>query len=213
VACASIEYRLANGGKDTVMDSVADCLDALSFLVQHAADFGLDPARVATFGSSAGGHLSLMAALAKPEDYPCDPAFDDHRPRLRCAVAYYPLTSLVHPELHKGSNFAKPERFLPVLGGPLDEKPEVAKKLSPVELLSKQAPPFLLVHGDADATLSHQHSLFFCSRAKELGVSADCLIVKGAGHGLQGTAIEPPPDVICQRTVEFFLAHLNANRP
>ena len=43
VACASIEYRLANGGKDTVMDSVADCLDALSFLVKHAADDGLDP--------------------------------------------------------------------------------------------------------------------------------------------------------------------------
>ena len=149
-----------------------------------------------------------MAALAKPNDYPCDPAFDDHRPRVRCGVAYYPLTSLVHPELHKGSNFAKPERFLPVLGGPLEEKPEVAKKLSPVELLSREGPRLLLVHGAADTTLSHQHSLFLCERAKEIGAPADCLIVQGAGHGLQGTAIEPPAEVICQRTVEFFLAHL-----
>jgi acetyl esterase/lipase len=208
VTCASIEYRLANGGKDTVMDSVADCLDALSFLAGHASEYGLDTTRIGVLGSSAGGHLSLMSALARPRDYPCDPAFDASRPQVRCGAAYYPLTTLVHPEVLKGSNFERPARFVPVLGGPLAERRDIALKLSPVELLSKESPPLLLVHGDQDATLSHQNSLFFCARAKETGAPAECLIVKGAGHGLQGTGLEPAADEIARRTIGFYLEHM-----
>lgn len=72
VTCASIEYRLAESGVATVMESVADCKDALRFLVKNARKFGIDPDRIALFGESAGGHLVLVTGLGDETDYPCD---------------------------------------------------------------------------------------------------------------------------------------------
>jgi len=208
VACASIEYRLADGGKATSMESVADCMDAISFLVKYAADYGLDPARVATYGSSAGGHLSLVTALGNPADYPCDPSFNDSRLKVRCEVAYYPATTFLDPEPMKGSNFERPQRLIPLLGGPIEEKRDIAAKLSPVELMTKDSPPVLLVHGEQDKTLSFKFSTFMRDRAKEIGAPVECILVQGADHGFRGEAIQPSLEEICQRSVEFFLKHL-----
>src|SRR5439155_10867872 len=70
IACATVEYRLANGGKATAYDSAADCKDAVQFLARNAAKYGLDPDRIGLFGSSAGGNLALVAALGDDADYP-----------------------------------------------------------------------------------------------------------------------------------------------
>ena len=65
VTCASIEYRLADGGAAKVIDSAADCKDAVRFLVKHADAYGLDPQRIGTFGSSAGGHLTFVGFVVE----------------------------------------------------------------------------------------------------------------------------------------------------
>lgn len=141
VMCASIEYRLANGGKATAYDSAADCKDAVRFLAGNGEKYGLDPERIGLFGSSAGGHLALVTALGDDKDYPCATKPDDRKGKIRCVAAYYPCTSFVHPEVLKGSNFERPPRFLPILGGSLDAKKEIARKLSPVELVQRDSPP------------------------------------------------------------------------
>ena len=122
IACVSIEYRLANGGKATAYDSAADCKDAIRFLAKNAEKYHLDPGRIGVFGSSAGGNLCLVTALGDDKDYPCDPALNGSGARIRCVAAYYPLTSFVNPEVLKGSNFERPERFVPILGGNLEDK-------------------------------------------------------------------------------------------
>ncbi len=154
VPCNQNDYRLANGGKWTAFDSPADCLDAVRFLAKNAERYQIDPDRIGIFGSSAGGNLGLVTALGEAKDYPCDPALDDHKGRIRCVAAYYPLTSFVNPDVLKGSNFERPQRFLPILGGSLEEKKDIARKLSPIELLKRHSPAIFLAHGDADRTLS-----------------------------------------------------------
>ena len=210
VACASIEYRLANGGAATVNESAADCKDAVRFLVKHAAQYGLDPQRIGTFGSSAGGHLTLVTALGEDRDFPCDPTLDGPRGKIRCVAAYYPLVSFVDPALMKGSNFERPQRLVPILGGPLEEKRDLARKLSPLGLLRPDSPAIFLAHGDADIVLSFQNSIALRDAAQAKGVSVECVIAKGAGHGFAGEAIEPSVAEINRRTVAFFLKHLRA---
>ena len=208
ITCASIEYRLANGAPATANESVADCKDAVRFLARHAAQYGLDADRIGTFGSSAGGHLTLVTALGEDRDYPCDPALDGPPVKIRCVAAYYPLTSFLRPELMKGSNFERPARLLPILGGLLEEKRELAGKLSPIELLTLRSPPIFLAHGDADAVLSFTNSTALRDAAQALKVPVECLISKGAGHGFRGDEIEPSVAEINRRTVEFFLKYL-----
>ncbi len=46
----------------TVMEIVEDVNRGVRFVRQHAAEYGVDPARLGVTGGSAGGHLGLMLA-------------------------------------------------------------------------------------------------------------------------------------------------------
>lgn len=59
---ASVEYRLAPEFKYPAQ--VDDTVDALEFLLTQGEDFGLDTRKVAVAGESAGGHLTIVSAMA-----------------------------------------------------------------------------------------------------------------------------------------------------
>jgi acetyl esterase/lipase len=208
VACASIEYRLVNGGKSNAYDAAADCKDAVRFLALNADKYELDPNRIGLFGTSAGGNLALVAALGDDTDYPCEVAPADLMGKVRCVAVYYPCTSFVNPELFKGTNFERPQRFVSLLGGSLDAKKDIARKLSPIELVKSDSPPIFLAHGAADTTLPFTHSTMMEAAAKEKGVPVECIISKGAGHGFKGESIAPTEAEISKRTAAFYLKYL-----
>jgi beta-galactosidase len=58
--CASIDYRRGAAGS---ADALLDCKNAVRFLRRHAAEFHLDPARIAVLGEGRGGELALLAGL------------------------------------------------------------------------------------------------------------------------------------------------------
>jgi acetyl esterase/lipase len=58
----SIQYRLVNRGSITPIEQLEDTFDAMRWVRTHAAEFGVDPARVVAHGVSAGGYLATMAA-------------------------------------------------------------------------------------------------------------------------------------------------------
>jgi dipeptidyl aminopeptidase/acylaminoacyl peptidase len=71
---ATINYRLTpgNGTTDTirttaVLHAVEDAQNAIRFLRRNAAQYGIDPTRVVTIGSSAGGGVSLTLGI-QPDD-------------------------------------------------------------------------------------------------------------------------------------------------
>ena len=81
-AVASVDYRLAPEFKYPV--AVDDSYAGLQWVVAHAARLGLDPARVAVGGDSAGGNLAAVMALR---------ARERHGPRLLLQVLVYPVTN------------------------------------------------------------------------------------------------------------------------
>jgi len=210
IACASIEYRLTRVGKSTAVDCVSDCKDAARFLIKNAETYGLDPDRIGVWGGSAGGHLSLMTGLADNDLFPGDKMLADIDPKFRCIASYYPAVSFLNLELLKGSNFEKPRRFIPMLGGVLEEKREVAALLSPVEHLRKDSPPVLLLHGDNDTILPIAQSLYFMDVAKKCGADVELLTVKGGGHSFVGKHIEPTMPEINRIAADFIISKLTA---
>src|SRR3954452_1251904 len=84
VAIVSVEYRLAPEHPHPA--PLRDCFDALRWVVDHAAELGVDPGRVAVGGDSAGGNLSAAVTLI---------AADRGDPAVRFQLLVYPATDLL----------------------------------------------------------------------------------------------------------------------
>ena len=60
----AVDYRLVGLGRGHLEGAVSDCRDALSYVIDSAAAFGVDTTRIGLWGSSAGAHLAMMTAFA-----------------------------------------------------------------------------------------------------------------------------------------------------
>ena len=114
----------------------------------------------------------------------------------------------VNPEFLKGSNFEKPERFIPLLGGLISEKQEMAKLLSPVEWICKNSPPVLLLHGEQDKVLPIQQSIYLEEIGKARGADIKLLRVKNADHSFNGKNILPSMADINKIAAEYMIEKL-----
>ena len=76
----SVEYRLAP--ETPFPGPQQDCLDGLTWLAANAVELGIDPARIAIIGESAGGGLAAATALM---------ARDTDGPKLAAQVLIYPM--------------------------------------------------------------------------------------------------------------------------
>jgi acetyl esterase/lipase len=211
ITCASIEYRLAKPGVSSVMESVADCKDALRFLAANAAKFGIDPDRIGLFGESAGGHLVLTTGLGDEKDYPCDHSIAGNPAKVRCIVAYYPRVSFSDQALLVTERFdqGKIEKWMnQIFGTSWKSDPSMLHKLSPVELVRSNSPAIQIIHGDQDTILPVGNATAMRDSAEAKGVEVECIIVKGADHCFDGKEIKPTDEEIEKCTVDFLIKHL-----
>ncbi len=79
-AVASINYRYSH--QALFPGALHDVKEAVRFFRAHAAEFGIDPRRIAVAGGSAGGHLSMLVAhtgnSAAENSASADPSAPDH---------------------------------------------------------------------------------------------------------------------------------------
>jgi triacylglycerol lipase len=80
IPVVSVEYRLAP--ETPFPGPQQDCLDGLAWMAANAAELGIDPARIAVIGESAGGGLAAGCALM---------ARDTDGPSLAAQVLVYPM--------------------------------------------------------------------------------------------------------------------------
>lgn len=168
----SIDYRLAS---DLLHFGVAidDVEQAVRFVRSHAAEFKIDPDRIALIGESAGGQLAAMAALRAAPNA-----------SVKAVVAFYTPTDLV--TLVKSSDYI-PARIRNSIQGTPWESIILAglAQLSPVDNVRRDMPPFLFVHGTEDSLVPFSQSREMCSRMRRAGASCELFPVEGAGHGLR----------------------------
>jgi acetyl esterase/lipase len=165
LACASIDYRLS--GEATWPAQGDDVRAAIDFLRATGSEYGVDPARLGTWGESAGGHLALMGGLITPH--------------VSAMVAWYPVTDIVAGVAETGDDSESPW-----LGGRPSTMPELIADASPITHVTSAAPPCLFVHGDADEVVPVSQSVRMHARLTEVGVESTLRIVPGADHCFEG---------------------------
>jgi acetyl esterase/lipase len=215
---ASIDYRLyKKGGSITIKDCVTDCKDAVRFLAKNSDEFGIDPRRVFTFGDSAGGQLAQMLLLTEPALLPGDEALAGQEYQMVAGVSWYGPCDFERTELfnHDGRADFRDRfgpRILPPNTDP-DDNLRLYREMSPVNYLTPDSSPLLMIQGDGDTTIPVHHARYMQERAEKIGAPVEILIVENAGHNWRmangKTPIKPARETIIARTVAFLTSHLS----
>ena len=168
----SIDYRLAT---DITRFGVAinDVTAAIDYVRSHASELNVDPERIALIGESAGGQLAAMAALK-----------GGGSANIKAVVVFYAPTDLA--SLLKNSQYIPAQIRDQVVGTPWE--PFILSaltRLSPIDNVRSDMPPFLFIHGTADALVPFAQSVDMCSRMHQAGAFCEVYSVSGAGHGLR----------------------------
>ena len=70
-----------------------------------------------------------------------------------------------------------------LIGGPIQKNREKANSINPIKYISKDDPPFLIMHGENDRLVPVQQSQMLHDALKRADVDSTLMIIKNAGHG------------------------------
>lgn len=187
-AAVNVEYRL--GRVSRAPAAVEDCRCALHWIFANAKKYNFDPERVVLEGGSAGGHLALITGMLTPAagfDRECHAPDDDiwkanpgteKDPRVAAIVNWFGIADVVD-ELH-GANA---KGYAVVWLGNQPDADEIAKRVSPVNYVTKNAPPIITIHGDKDELVPYSQSVRLHKELDAAGVPNRLYTVPGGNHG------------------------------
>jgi acetyl esterase/lipase len=163
-----------------VPEMIEDVRRAVRFVRANAKTYNVDPNQLGITSGSSGGHLSLMVALTADDGKPDakDP-LERVSSRVQAVVAWFPPTDMINWGATNGYKLieaTRPGFFQQVFGKVTDLETQL-KAILPIYHLTKDDPPLLLIHGDADKTVPVQQSKILKAKYEELGLPKE-----GGGH-------------------------------
>jgi acetyl esterase/lipase len=178
--------------KFSVSEMVANLNQGIRWVKEHSADYGVDRDRLGLMGASAGGHLACLAAVTAESGG--DKSESDAKradTRVRAVAVFFPATDFLNYngkaiDARKDDDLSKLVRRLAFPQGLSDvtdsEVTQVLTQISPARLVTSQAPPFLLIHGDADQVVPLQQSELMLAALKKANIPAELIVKRGGGH-------------------------------
>ncbi|OPA73784.1 hypothetical protein BVG16_27275 [Paenibacillus selenitireducens] len=225
----SIDYRLA---PETKMEwIIEDIRDALTWVKNTAIQwYDFDASQIILMGSSAGGYLSLLAGtmgfkakaivsfygygdilgdwLANPSEHYCS------RPMVHRSNAYELLGDR---EITDGSwdrfnyyLFCRQQgNWVSEVTG-YDRIRDKAKltRMNPIQNLTSEFPPTLLLHGNQDTDVPYEQSVIMNEKLQEYGVDTRLITIEGGDHGFDQHFHEPSVQRAFHNVVDFLRRHL-----
>lgn len=202
---ASINYRLSQHA--IFPAQIIDCKAAIRYLRANAAKYHIDPERIGVWGASAGGHLvALLGTTGDVTKFDEGPNLEQPS-RVQAVCDFFGPTDF----LKIGDFGSKMDHYLAnspasrLIGGPVKENDKAVQNANPITYVSKDDPPFLIVHGDADPLVPHNQSELLQAALEAAGVKSRLHIVKGGGHGFN----DPEVNTMVER---FFARTLKGER-
>lgn len=174
---ANVEYRLAKQAPAPAAIEDVNC--ALAYLINHAARYHIDRAKIIVIGASAGGHLALLLGLQSAA-----PVYTGgcrlHHLKIAGIISKYGPTDLMtwKPARSEGSASSA------WLGDRVDDTSFI-RSLSPVNYVTPKIRqiPVLFIHGNKDKTVPVEQAKTLYQKLKDNGNKTILHIVDSGGHG------------------------------
>jgi acetyl esterase/lipase len=205
----SVQHRISAEKKFPAQ--IQDVKTAIKYLKGNATTYSIDPNKVGVWGDSSGGHLANLVGttdgiaefevVTKNERLEAedkknntnkskarDELLSKQSSKVQAVVDWYGPTDFLKmqehmlPDLNFDHNLlSSPESQL--IGGLIQENVEKVQKANPINYITKDDPPFLIMHGDKDPVVPYNQSLIFYEAFKKAKHDVTMYTVKGAGHG------------------------------
>jgi acetyl esterase/lipase len=192
--------------------AIDDAKTAIRWLRTHAANYKIDPDRIAALGYSGGGALACLLGMEKPLAK-MGPKGEKEPPssRVQAVIAYYPPTDFarLHEDCGKGTvpfpqGWLIGSSFETWLGGTPKKVPNRYKEASPIHHAHQEVAPILLIHGMADTVVPFTQSQILAEKIAQQKGRVTLLGFAGAGHGFdEGNG---PHAQLTEKMTQAFLA-------
>lgn len=172
----NVDYRLLQQAPAPA--AAEDCRCALRWVYEHAKAYNIDASRVVVSGNSAGGHLSLLAAMV-----PLSAGLDTQCPapgdlKVAAVINWYGFPNLLDVLTGRTANTAVNNWI-----GTRADRQDLALKLSPSSYVRASLPPVLTIHGNQDPTSPYEYAVAFHAQLTRAGVVNQLLTVPNGRHG------------------------------
>ena len=191
--CFVLRYRLPADGWAAGPDApLQDAQRAIRLIRSRAADYGVDPKKIAVLGASAGGHLAGLASARTDATYAATDAADALSLRPDLTVLMYPVATMADPHVHAGSRTH-------LLGETPSSERIAAYSLERMNWLG--AAPVFLLHAIDDVSVPVENSLQLLTTLKAAAVPTEAHLFQEGGHGfgvrlIQGKPAQVWPDLV-----------------
>ena len=190
-----------------------DAKAAVRWLRTRAANWAIDPGRIAAWGESAGGHLAELLGLTID-----DPALEGQvgvvgpTSSVRAVAAWYAPSDVAAVATDLGADPMNPaSREAQLLGAAAPTVPEIAAQASPISHVSSTAPPFLLLHGRADRLVPVVQSERLAAALTAAGADVDPSSLRRRRPHVAGRAGAAAAADAVPRTIAFLHQHFRAS--
>ena len=199
-AVANVEYRLA--GQSRAPSALEDVRCALIFLIKNAARLHVNPDKIVIMGNSAGGHLALMTGFLGNNhlfDKDCE------------TIENIKVMAII--DKYGGVDLRDPEKWLTkslkIWVKSKINNTDFLSSVSPITYVNEKCPPVIIIHGDADPTISYTQSETLNDKLEAAGVKHEFITVPGGGHGKFGDKA----DAEINKGIVEFLNEVGINKP
>ena len=201
---ATVTYRLAP--KYQFPAAVHDVKAAVRWLRANVAKYQIDADRIGVTGDSAGGHLAqFLGVTAGVKEFEGEGGNANQPSGVTCVVNRYGPSDFT-------KSYAKSvdaAEVLPLfLGGNLETARERHIRSSPLNWVTPNAAPTLLLHGTEDKYVAYEQAVWMRDRLQACAVEVELLTLEGAGHGFKGADAEKADKAM----FAFFEKHLKREK-
>ena len=167
----------------SIEDMVSHLETGIVWVKVHAGDYGVDPNRLGLMGASAGGHLASLLAVRNGNS---DAKPGNDKATVKAVAVFFPPTDFLEYADNGDSQASERVSMMALRGAAWhlteEETREKLTRISPARVATKDAPPFLLIHGTADTVVPQSQSEKLRKALEDQGVPAKLILKEGGGH-------------------------------
>ena len=174
-AYANINYRLCNlnSGSNRFPAQENDVKAAIEFLRKKSPEYKVSQSMV-LLGASAGAHLALLQGYKI-----------DKQERVKAVISFFGPSDLI--DLYNNpANPSIPLLLNAVTGTSPTQDKNFYRQSSPINFVTRQSPPTLILHGGKDFLVPEKQSTLLKDKLESLGVVNKYVYYPNEGHGWRG---------------------------